>query len=214
MGDVQVVLNARGVAAEELATSVQGLLPSARRIELAHTDPETVRVLSERFGRAVRPAGSLRSDVPLVVAPARVAFAVGAVRRLVSHTDVPGRCVTRVFLPGLAETEHLACWSTSFLRLYDGSLSSLLDADLSFDRGQLSHSSPRARSWLPAPSVGVAMISETEGDLQRWSRRTGMALDARRAWASTVRGPAGDLRRRLLRRRQRRRAEGAARSVR
>jgi len=214
MVDVQVVLNAGGVSAEELAASVSSLLPSVDRLEVAHTDVASLSVLSERFGAAVGPLDSLRPDLPLLVVPARVAFAFGAVRRLVSHTQVPGRCVTRVFLPELSEAEHLACWSSSFLRLYDGSLSSLVNAGVSFDRRHLSHSSPRARSWLPAHSVGVAMVSDTGDDLERWSRRTGVTLDARRVWGSAVRGPAGGVRRRLVRRRHRRGRGGAARSVR
>jgi len=214
MLEVQVVLSARGVGADELAPSVRSLLQSVRTLRPAPADSADGRMLEEHFGGSVRAAGALRPGVPLLVVPAGVVVAWGAIRRLRAHTEVPGRCVTRVFLPGSREAEFLACWSTSFLRLYEGSLDSLVDADLSFDRAQLSPASPKARSWLPAPAVGVAVVGEVGDDLASWSRRTGMALEARQVWASTVRGPAGGVKRRLARRRHRRRGVDRTRSVR
>jgi len=212
--DVQVVLNGRNATAGDLAASAQSLLGSLGGLQLAHTDEETVRVLRERFGASVSAFEVLRPGVPLLVAPGGVVFAVGAVRRVVAQTEVPGRRVSRVFLPGLGPQEHLACWSASFLRSYQGSIAALVDADLAFDREHLSHSSPQARTWLPAHAVGVALTSEIGGDLARWSRRTGLALDARGVWTKSVRGPAGAVRRRLLRRRHRRQGAGVPRSLR
>jgi hypothetical protein len=141
-----------------------------------------------------------------------VVFASGAVRRMVRHTSVPGRSVTRVLVAGLGDTEYPACWSASWLRLYQGSLLSLVDADLSFDRAHLSARSPKARSWLTAERVGLALVGDQPESLTRWARRTGWSLDAQQAWASIVRGPAGEARRRMARRRHRRRASSVARA--
>jgi hypothetical protein len=212
VSEVQVVLDGRGVEERVLAASVTSLLRDVGQVELAHLEPEAMNALRARFAGGVAEAGSLRPGVPLLVSPGRVAFASGAVRRMVRHTSVPGRSVTRVLVAGLGDTEYPACWSASWLRLYQGSLLSLVDADLSFDRAHLSARSPKARSWLTAERVGLALVGDQPESLTRWARRTGWSLDAQQAWASIVRGPAGEARRRMARRRHRRRASSVARA--
>jgi len=212
--EVQTVLSARGVPPEELVISVRSLLFSVRSLAVAHADEPTMQGLRDRFGESVRGLDSHRPGVPLLVAPGRVVFAFGAVRRILAQTGVPGRCVTRVYLPGLEDGQYVACWSASFLRLYPGPLASLVEADLDFDRTHLSVSSPTARSWVPAHALGVSTVGDVSGDLRRWWLATGLALDARSWWSTGVRGPAGGARRRLARRGHRRRGRTPQRLVR
>ncbi|MGB7449425.1 MAG: hypothetical protein WA892_09890 [Ornithinimicrobium sp.] len=210
MKDVQVVLNGNGLDVRLLSASIETLLRAVRRVELAHVEPATMTSLHGRFGARVKAADHIRPGVPLLVSPGEVAFSSGAVRRIARHTNVPRRCVTRVFLPGVDDDQYPSCWSSAWLGAYQGSLASLVDADLSFDRRHLPARSAQARSWLTAEGVGVALMKAEAEAPTVWARRTGWSLDAQHLFARLVRGPAGGVRRRAARRRHRRRAAAVA----
>ncbi|MGB3762707.1 MAG: hypothetical protein WA966_05735, partial [Ornithinimicrobium sp.] len=65
--------------------------------------------------------------------------------------------------------------------------------------------SPTARLWVLADEIGVSVVQDIGGRTTVWARSTGMRLDLGRLWSTSVRGPAGSVKRRLARKRQRRR---------
>lgn len=203
--NAQVLLDGRGAGLDDVLLSAARLRRSSRPVEVVNTPKPTWKALRGAFGASVVPTAGLRRDVPLVVVSGRVALASGAVRRLVAHSDVRGRCVTRVLVPGLNEAQQVTCWSTAWLKSYGGDVADLLDADLAFDREHLPPGSPTARSWVLADQIGVSVVEDIGGRTAMWARSTGMRLDLGRLWGTSVRGPAGSVKRRLARKRQRRR---------
>lgn len=207
MNELQVVLDARGAEPSELTTAAATLLAAVPGLEVLGARDDQVALLRERSGDRVLPldarSGTLRRDVPVLVAPARAAYARGAVRRLLADLATPGRCLTCVLVPGSEVGARLACWAADWLTGWSGTLSELVDADLDFDRRHLPPGSPVARAWLRADVVGIAPAASVGEDPDRWARRTGLALD-RDAAVAAARAPLGAARRRASRWRQRR----------
>lgn len=204
MVNVQVVLDGSGADLAETLACVGSLLRSVPQVEFVRTPDETRRALRDRHIGSVRPADSVRQDAPLLITSGHVVFAAGAVRQIVRHTQVPGRVVTRVFIPGLPEGAHVTCWSSTWVSAHVAHPSELLDAGLIYDAKHLPPGSPTTRSWVRGDELGVSLRDEVSGKVSIWAARTGAALYAQRWWGQSVRAPAGATKRRLARRRQRR----------
>lgn len=192
-----------GVGTADPVRCVATLLRQVESVHLINTSPTSARLLKERFGSAIHTETPSLSGLPLLVTSGRVAFAWGSVHRLRQQSEIPGRCVTRVLLPGPDGGELTRCWSRQWLASFEGELGDLLRADLSFDREHLPHSSPTARAWVRGDELGLALTADVGDNLIAWHRRVGVHLGASRWWSNHIRARAGVARRHMARRRQR-----------
>lgn len=199
-----MLLDVRGASPDELSASLGTLLPAVPAVELVHVGDDQLTELSARFPGRVSRAAAVRRTGSVLVTNGRVAYARGAVRRILADLRSPGRCVTRVLVPGLPHDLQVTAWAAGWLVDHPASPEELAGAGPDFDRAHLSAESPVVRAWVRADAVGVALVGTTGSDAAAWSTRVGLEL-GRDALLAAVRTPAGALRRRVSRGRQRRR---------
>lgn len=161
-------------------------------------DADRRRTLASLRGQVRAVLGPGEVDLPgdaeaLLVVPAGVSLARGAVRRL--SRRAAGRRLVRVFLPGLERP--LAWWDAGLVREAGLSPGRLVAAGPELERELLDPQDGRARAWVPADEVGAS----TRGG-GAWAWRTGAAL-ALRAAVAPLRSRAGQVKRARALRRQR-----------
>lgn len=208
MSRLQVVVDGENdgaqIAAVGLVNCVQTLLTQTESVHVINVSAAVGDELRARFGKGIGSLATITSGQALLLTSARAVFASGSTRRMSWHSEMPGRCLTRVLLPGIGGQNLVRCFSAKWLASFDGDLADLVRADLTFDRQHLPTSSPTARAWVRGDELGVALAANVDGDLSAWQRRVGAQLDVQRWWGQQVRARAGVARRRLSRRRQRR----------
>ena len=194
----------RGSAPEaDLLATLSSLAGQVTAVRLVGATPDDGASLPERFARLVRSSVDPDAVELVLVVPAGVVLARGAVARLAARAAVPGRAVTRVLLPDLGAERPVAAWRGDWVRSAGLGADVLATAGVEVDRERLDHADPRARAWVPADEIGAALVSQCGPSLARWSWRTGTRL-AVRSRIADVRSRLGQLRRARALRKQRR----------
>ncbi|SEE98586.1 hypothetical protein [Ruania alba] len=211
MSSVTVVLaDVRGLSLGDAALVLETLCGQADRVA-ARCDATVRGPLAEKFPEAVGVAWDVPMDGHVLMVTAPVAFGPGAVASLVQRAAVPGRIVTRVFLPDSGGSSMIALWSAEWLTEHGIDGDRLPELGLTFDNAHLPHDHPQARAWIPADEVGVVPTSEVGPDLEAWARAERNRVRRQSRW-SGVRARLGTVRRelRLLRQRRAHRRRTAA----
>lgn len=201
MSPVLAVVHRGSASAAELSATLSSLVGQVSAVQLVATTPDDVgtapaddALLPASVERLVRSSVHPDAVERVLVVPAGVVLARGAVARLTARAAAPGRVVTRVLVPGLAAERPLALWRGDWVRGAGLDAGSIATAGVELDRERLDHGDPRVRSWVPADEVGAALVPQTGPSLARWSWRTGARLSVR-SRVAVVRSRLGQLRR-------------------
>lgn len=209
-GDVSVVVDASGADGDQLMACVSTLVAEAGSVTVYNAAPHDQSALTARFGDSVRAYGAnpgAEAPIPatgaVLTTTAHVVFAHGSLSRLAISATTPGRIVTRVLLSTDPDA-RTAWWSAAWAAQHGFTIMDLARADLAFDRTHLRHDSPRARVWVRNDDIGVVSTADAGPDVASWARAEGRRL-ARHARMATLRARAGEVKRRWMLLRQRRR---------
>jgi len=134
-------------------------------------------------------SASLDGVAAVLVLPAGIVLARGALARLARHAAMPGRQVTRVFLPGL--DRPVALWRLELVRRAGLSLEQLARGGTELERPLLDPADGRARAWVPADEIGVERAEKAS---RTWPWVAGLRLGAA-ARVAGVRSRLGQLKR-------------------
>ncbi len=193
MRPVPAVVPVGTASRTELLATLASLLGQVAYVCIVGEVPDDGARLPDRLAHLVRTDLDLGARDGALVVPAGVVLARGAVTRLAERASVPGRIVTRVFLPGLTAIGPVTRWDAAWLRDRELDAPQIAAASPDLDRDLFDHTDPRVRAWVPADEIGVALLADLGDDPAGWSRRTGrrLALTGRlapaRSWAGAVR---------------------------
>jgi len=177
MSPVLAVVPCGGAPAAEVRATLASLAGQVAQVHLLDDDgaaPSEGNDLPEGLARLVRGELGLAEAGYVLVVPAGVVLARGAVGRLVARTQ--GLVVTRVVVPGLDPDHPCALWRAAWVRGEGLDLAALALAGVELDRERLSAGDPRVRAWVPADEVGAELVTRLGPEARRWARAAGARL--------------------------------------